>query len=41
MSALKDVDDLKFLRRIYISILVAKNGRVGDCHDKRAACSTD
>lgn len=23
------------------SILVAKNGRVGDCHDKRAACSTD
>lgn len=41
MSALKDVDDLKFLRRIYISILVAKNGRVGGCHDKRAACSTD
>lgn len=41
MSALKDVDDLKFLRRIYISILVAKNGRVGDCHDKRAACSAD
>ena len=41
MSALKDVDDLKFLQRIYISILVAKNGRVGDCHDKRAACSTD
>ena len=40
-SALKDVDDLKFLQRIYISILVAKNGRVGDCHDKRAACSTD
>ena len=41
MSALKDVDDLKFLQRIYISILVAKNGRVGDCHDERAACGAD
>ena len=41
MSAFKDVDDLKFLQRIYISILVAKNGRVGDCHDERAACGAD
>ena len=30
ISALRDVNDFKFLRRIYISILIAKNEKIGD-----------
>jgi len=45
MSALRDVDDLKFLRRIYISILVAKNNHcdiaTGRNVDEKMVCNAD
>lgn len=46
MSALRDVDDIKILERIYISVLVAKNNHCdiairGRNEDEKMVCNAD